>query len=921
MKKIFFAFFLAPLLALAPAVHAQQLQAVRTMEGVTEYRLANGLQVLLAPNDLQPRTYANLVVKAGSAVEGFGEGGMAHLLEHLVFKGTPTTKDAMKAFEDRSLNFNGTTSSDRTNYFASMNPDRENLHWYLGWLADASTNSFISKADLDKEMTVVRNEFERAGSSPDRAVWEARLALAFPNHGYGRPTIGNRSDIENVNIERLQAFYKTWYRPDNMVLVVSGRFDATTALAHIQSVFGVLKNPSTSIPKIYTREPVQDGVRESVIRRAGTEVITLMGWRGSPRAHRDDAVLDVIANALANKGGGRFKTEVEKLGLGSQVSVGHGSQLQYGTFDTGLRVKDASKLDEVQSLLLKHIADIAKSGVTAEELAQAQTSAVSSHEESKRNAEGFGASLAESAAGGDWRLGFWYQDNMRTVTIADTIRAAKDYLVDANRVRVSFVPENNPVRAADPLVVPLANYIAKPVVNPNAANFAPLERFEPTIAEIDKHAVRSVLKSGARLVLLPRPAVGDAIQGTLRIHWGNLQSMRGLGASPYLGGLLMKGTTTRSERQIKDELDKLQSKLSVGTGTDGMTVGFTTTRQNWAAFAVLMQDVIRNPAFKDEDFRVWQQEAIAGITKQLDSPEAKTGNALNRAMSAPYAATDPRYVPTLDEQKARWQALKLSDVTAYWQSFSGADANGQITAEFGAAGAMDVQDVQKSMALMLDDWKSTDGKLSGAAGYQRIPRPLFAHTAQSVLVATPDKPNAMIYAAHSFAGDPWSKEGIAMTVANAIIGGSASSRLFSKVRKEEGLSYGVWSYLTPNEDDKVLSFGWGGIFAPTNRTKFESTVAELFADIRAQGLSSIELFVAKRVAADRVKQGLASDSYISGELARAEYKARMGEPRNAAWYEEKHKTLQDLTIEDLDAAAKKLADFSRLVQVTAGEFN
>lgn len=159
-----------------------------------------------------------------------------------------------------------------------------------------------------------------------------------------------------------------------------------------------------------------------------------------------------------------------------------------------------------------------------------------------------------------------------------------------------------------------------------------------------------------------------------------------------------------------------------------------------------------------------------------------------------------------------------------------------------------------------------------------------------------------------------------MNVASAIIGGSSSSRLFTKVRKEEGLSYGVWSSLSANDDDGIVAFNWGGIFAPSNRAKFESTVKELFADIAVKGLSSVELFVAKRVAADRIKQQLNSDGYLSGELARAEYKTRTGEPRNAAWYEEKHKLLQDLTIEELDAAAKKLVDMSRAVVITAGEF-
>jgi zinc protease len=892
-------------------LNASAQTVVRQMEGVTEYRLANGLQVLLAPNDLQPRTYVNLVVKTGSAVEGFGEGGMAHLLEHMVFKGTPTTRDPMKAFADRSLNFNGTTNHDRTNYFASMNPDLDNLHWYLSWLADASMHSLIAREDLDKEMTVVRNEFERAGSSADRAVWDARLALAFPNHGYGRPTIGNRTDIENVDIARLQAFYTTWYRPDNMVLVVSGRFDDRTTLAQIQSVFGRLKNPPAPLPTLYTREPVQDGVRESVIRRVGTEVVTLMGWRGAPRAHPDDAVLDVIAHSLANHGGGRFKTDIEKLALGTQISAWHAAGLQYGTLDISLRVKEAAQLEVVQALLLKHIADIAQSGVSAQELGQAQTAATTSYESTKRSAESFGASLADSAANGDWRLVFWYQDTMRRVTVADTLRVASAYCVDANRVRVSWVPEANPVRASDPVATSLGHYVAQPQWTQGSANFAPLERFEPTFAQIDQRIVRTTLKDGAMLALLPRPAAGDALSGTLRLHWGKLETMQGWGVAPALAGLLMKGTQHRTEANIKDELDRLQSTLTIQTSTDGLSISLTTTRQHWRAFASLMTDILRHPQFDEATFKVWRQAQIASIQRAMDSPDAKAQNALARAMSAPYAPSDPRYVPTQAESLARWQSLQLADIQRFWTAFAGAS-----TAEFAAAGALDVEQVKQDMSRLLDDWPSP----GGAASYQRIPIPYFAHASQTVHIPTPDKPNATMLVAYSLPVAAWSRESTAMELANGIVGGSASSRLYTKVRKEAGLSYGVGSFIRFSENDQTATFGWYGIFAPSNKSQFEATVKEVFDDIRVRGLSSVELFFAKRVAADRIRQGLASDRYLASEMASALYQSRRGEIRNAAWYESKQAALQSLTIEELDAAAKQLADLPRAVTVSAGDF-
>src|SRR4051812_5559748 len=150
--------------ALSPAF-AQRLpegvSAVRSVEGIAEYRLANGLQVLLVPDDSKPTTTVNVTYRVGSRMENYGETGMAHLLEHLLFKGTPTHKNLLGEFSKRGLRANGTTSFDRTNYFASFSANPDNLRWYLGWQADAMVNSFIARTDLDTEMTVVRNEMER----------------------------------------------------------------------------------------------------------------------------------------------------------------------------------------------------------------------------------------------------------------------------------------------------------------------------------------------------------------------------------------------------------------------------------------------------------------------------------------------------------------------------------------------------------------------------------------------------------------------------------------------------------------------------------------------------------------------------------------------------------------------------------------
>jgi zinc protease len=909
MRKIF------ALLGFVFVLQASAQTLVRQMEGVSEYRLENGMQVLLAPNDLQPRVYANLIIKAGSAVEGLGEGGMAHLLEHLVFKGTPTTKDPMSEFSKRSFSSNGTTDLDRTNYFASMNANKENLYWFIGWLADAMSNSFIAKAGLDKEMPVVRNEFERGASSVGRGMADARMALTFPNHGYGRPVIGNQSDIENVNIEKLQAFYKTWYRPDNAVLVVSGRFEVGETLIHIQSVFGILTNPAAPMPKLYTREPVQTGSKSMTIRRAGGEPQLLMSWRGTPSAHFDDAVLDVIAHALTNGADGRFSKSVTAQNLGAQHYGSHRAYAQYGWFNVGLQLQEVGKASVAMSTVQKHINDIAASGVTQEELRRAKNLFLANKEDVKNTAESFGSALAGSVSTGDWRLLFWHRDNLAKVTIEETKRAAASYLIPANQVVVTYIPEEKPARAPEALAVALGDYVAAPkavAANPMPERPAALlERFEASPDELDKRTVKSVLPVGTKLALLARPAVGDAIQGTLRLHWGNLEDYKKWGinvsVAANFGALLMRGTVTRNNKELDDELNRLQSSLRISSGLWGLTATFKTTRSNWSAFAKLMTQVLREPGFMSDafpasQFAVWKDTIVAPINNNKDAPATLAENAISRTFWR-YPQDDPRYIRTPAESLQAWRNVRIEDVRRFWREFAGAS-----TSEFAAAGALDAAQVQIDVAHMLDGWVSPKP-------FVRIPYAMPTWTAGTQVIQTPDKANASLLARRYFADETYSKESIALQVANGIIGATSGSRLFSKLRKEEGLTYGTYSGFNSDQDNQFANFGINGTFAPQNRGRFEQVLEEAKQDIIKNGLWRLELAAAKNVALERAKANRENDASVAGTLAFNEYRGR-----NYAFWQAQLELTQSLTIEDIDAAAKKLLDAKDFVTIVTGDF-
>jgi zinc protease len=254
------------------------------------------------------------------------------------------------------------------------------------------------------------------------------------------------------------------------------------------------------------------------------------------------------------------------------------------------------------------------------------------------------------------------------VTTDDTKRVAAAYLVPANQVRVSYTPEADPKRAPDAVAQTLGDYIAKPVAiaagTTQPETLPALERFEANSAEMDKRTVRSQLPIGTKVALLPRPAVGDAIQGTVRLRWGNLADYKAFGslagAASNVADLLSRGTAKRRQKQLTDDLNNLQSSFTASSGLGGLTINFKTTRQNWPAFAAILTEVLREPGFIEDKFsstifETWKQERIANLNSQRDQGEAMADRAVRRAMS-PYGKDDPRYSPAMSAcfcQKAK----------------------------------------------------------------------------------------------------------------------------------------------------------------------------------------------------------------------------------------------------------------------------
>jgi len=358
--------------AQAPGSAGPPPRQLTTVEGISEYVLGNGLHVLLFPDPSKDTFTVNVTYVVGSRMEGYGETGMAHLLEHMMFKGSPRHPKIWEELEKRGADNNASTWYDRTNYFETLPAKDDNLAWALEIEADRMLNASIAQADLDKEFSVVRNEFEIGENDPSEILSERMWSTAYLWHNYGKSTIGSRADIEKVPATSLKRFYKKYYRPDNAVLVVAGKFEPAAALGLVTAQFGPLTNPAARIEPTYTTEPVQDGERVVTLRRNGDVQVVGLLYHVSAASHADFGAVDAISQILTSEPSGRLYVALVKSGLATSVRTQLLPLHDPGVIELSATLPAGKSIDAVRDRMIAVVESFARSKITDEEIARFQ---------------------------------------------------------------------------------------------------------------------------------------------------------------------------------------------------------------------------------------------------------------------------------------------------------------------------------------------------------------------------------------------------------------------------------------------------------------------------------------------------------------------------------------------------------------------
>jgi len=833
---------------------------VASVEGITEYRLDNGLRVLVFPDTSKATITVNMTYLVGSRQEGSGERGMAHLLEHMVFKGSPLHKDIPAELTSHGARPNGSTDWDRTNYFETFQATDENLKWALDLESDRMVNSFIRKADLDSEMTVVRNEFESGENNPIGVLFQRTLAAAYVWHPYGRAVIGNKADIENVPIDKLKAFYQKYYQPDNAVLMVAGKVEPATLLPLIASCFEKIPKPARVLETTYTQEPTQDGERDITVRRVGDTYGILSAYHIPAGSDKDFAVIEVINSILSDDPSGRLYKALVDNKKAARVMGFPLQTKEPGVVLFGAMLSKQDSMEDARKITIDTVEALAKEPPSKEEVDRARTRLLKDIDLELRNSESIGLDMSEWSAQGDWRLLYVDRDRIKQVTPEDVKRVAATYFKSSNRTVGEFIPDPKPDRAEIP-ALPNVDGMVKDYKGD--AVMAQGEVFDSSPANIEARVKRFQLASGMRVSLLSKKTRGSSVNAVINLHFGTVESLMGRDVAGSIAvDTLIRGTKEHNRQQIQDELDRLKAQVQIFGGAQNLTVNIETGRDSLPAVLKLVAEILREPAFPEQEFEQIRKQQLTQADSSKSEPQVMAFTTMQRTLY-PYPKGDVRLMMTPEEDTEQLTKLKLDDVKSFYTKFAGASHG-----DMAIVGDFDADAAAAEAKELFGSWKSD-------APYERILYSYKKIEAADKVLDAPDKANAVFTAGLRLPLSDEDADYPAMVLGNYMLGGGfISSRLATRIRQKEGLSYGIGSQFTASEKEKNASFRVFAIAAPQNVAKVQTAVIEELSKAVKDGFTPEELTRAKSGWLQSRQVARAEDAGLARSLASHDYNER-----------------------------------------------
>ncbi len=891
-------------------------------DGVAEFRLENGMKVLLVENRVAPVVTVLVLYKVGSRNEAVGYTGSTHLLEHMMFKGTPTFNKSNNTqiagtLQKIGADFNATTWYDRTNYFETVPSDQLELAIKLE--ADRMRNSLIADSDRQSEMTVVRNELERGQNEPAEVLDEAVYATAFHEHPYHHPTIGWRSDVEGVPTSRLKEFFDTFYHPNNATTVIVGDFDRANALLLVDKYFGAHPASQKPIPEVYTAEPPQQGERRLVIRRAGELALIQIAFHTpavlgqmtvlsneelaaratNPPEENDIFPLVVLSAAMSNGVTSRLYQSLVENELAVSVQTNADQHRDPGLFNIYATVSPGVDAEKVEAAILAELQKVAAEGLTTAEVEKAKRQILASEAFGRDGTFNIAVQISEAEAIADWRFYRDYSANISKVTPADIQRVAGLYLTEDNRTVGHFIPKQsgngNGTQSA------AASLFLSDIRNafPRSVKFYD----EP---DAEKYSAAAVEATDASLIAQPSSSHAAQQESSQRDGASQPNTSDGVSkpgfASRILRHQLPNGATLLALENRATPTVAVRGSLRAGSyfephdkpGLAQITAEMLsrgTKRRSKLEVADDLESVGADIDFSTDPF------AVNIVARSLSQDLPLVINTLSEELREPAFPLEEldklklQMIASIQEQQAstryrsyeRFSSLIFDETNPYYVA-----PGPKLIASIGSITVDDVQNFYSrryggrsliltivgnvDLATLPASFAEAFGSFGGPSDVEvEVEDPIQQTATQREIVLLKDKANVDILIGSAAPLRRSSEDFYSAVLANSALGQSTlSSRLGLQVRDKEGLTYGInSSFSAPS----LAAGPWfiGVSVNPGNVERAIESALEVVRDYVENGMRPEELEDEKSAAIGSFKVGLATNRGLARAIWNAEY--------------------------------------------------
>jgi zinc protease len=884
---------------------AKKPTSLTVTENVKKTVLENGLTVLTKEVHTAPVVTVQVWYKVGSRNEEPGVNGIAHQLEHMMFKGTRNRPIQFgRLFSALGSDSNAFTSYDQTAYYGTL--EREKLKALLVLEADRMQNSLIDAQQLASEKRVVISELQGYENSPDYRLNRAVMQAAFPQSAYGLPVGGTKADVEKFQVEQVRKYYRNFYTPNNAVLVIVGDFDTVKTTKAVQEIFGKIlyrRSSGTSLPNSslsYRRSSGTSVPNSSIVLREPGVAGLLQAIYPLPQVnHPDVPALSVMDYILTQGRNSRFYQALVESGLASDVSASVASLLWSGWYKISVTAAAHQDLRKIDSVLSSEISKLAF-GVTSKEVKRAKTQLEASVILSNRDITNQAMQLAnDEITTGDYLYTERYLEAVREVTEADVRRVVNKYLQQKARTVGFFEPTQKQVKGNGGKansVQTTENFTSlAPVASVEVMKYLP--SVEKTSLEKATLALpqKFTFGNGLRVLLLRDKSTPTVtLSGYLKAG-AEFDPEDKAGLASLVADNLMNGTKTKDVLTLAQALEERGANLDLETYREGVRIQGNSLAADLPVLIETLADGVKNATFPQKELELTRQQALNALELELDDASEVAERTFVQSI---YPKNHPSH--TFPTEKSL-RKISREDVLNFKAKHYRPDTTVLVL----------VGDFESAKVRSLLQTEFSDWQVSGKPPKLKYPAVSIPEKVVRVNSVLPGKAQAITYMGYIGINrqDP---RFYAALILNQILGGDTlSSRLGAEVRDRLGLTYGIYSYFEAGKN--IGTFLIEMQTSPEDANKAIASTRNLLQQLHTHGVSTEEVETAKRTLISNYTVTLANSQELTKRILMNEvYGLDEMELRSFT------QKIQTVNLAQVNLAARELLHPDKIVVVTAG---